>query len=87
MDDGLDSRRVNQLNKMLKTVELVIRKSGKSLGLGGRWFCPKPRRLWKQDEQDEDVETMTKSYCNAVEALIANQKNELNELRVLCHYL
>lgn len=91
MEDGFRSGKTNsKLNKMLKTVELVIRKSGKSLGLGGRWFCVRPTtttRPWKPDGENEDVETMAKSYCNAVEALIANQKDELNELRAFCQYL
>ena len=86
--EGLDLNYTNTLSKSVKNIANVIRKSGKSLGLGGRWFTRRNSRLGKSKGGDEvDMEAMTNNYCKSVENLVAKQKDDLNELKSFCDYL
>ena len=86
--EGLDLNYTNTLSKSVKSIVSVIRKSGKALGLGGRWFSKRQSRHSRpKDGDDVDMETMTKSYCKSVETIIAKQKDDLKELKSFCDYL
>lgn len=86
--DGLDLNYTNTLSKSVKNIANVIRKSGMSLGFGGRWFTRRNARLGKSKGSDEmDMEAMTNNYCKSVELLVAKQKEDLKELKSFCDYL
>jgi hypothetical protein len=86
--EGLDLNYANALSRNMKNIAKVIRRSGKSLGLGGRWFSTRPSRPnRKKDDEDVDMETMANSYCKSVESLISKQKDEVKELKAFCDYL
>ena len=84
---GLDLNYTNAVSKSMKAIASVVRKSGRSLGLGGRWFKRSNRLAQPNGEEELDMETMTKSYCKSVETLITKQKDELKELKAFCDYL
>jgi hypothetical protein len=89
----MDLAFVGALNKTCKSVLNLITKSGKTLNLGGRWFNSsssasslKSKGKKGKVEQSE-LEPMARSYCKSVEAVIARQKEQVNELRLFCEYL
>jgi hypothetical protein len=86
--EGLDLNYTNAVSKSMKAIASIIRKSGRSLGLGGRWFSKRSSRLTKTNGEEEvDVEAMTKSYCKSLETLVTKQKEELKEVKAFCDYL
>jgi hypothetical protein len=85
--EGLDLKYTNAVSKGMKAIASVIRKSGRSLGLGGRWFKRSNRMTKSNGEEELDMERMTNSYCKSVETLISKQNDELKELKAFCDYL
>ncbi len=91
---GLDLSYTAALSSTMKNVGRVIRQSGKAMKLGGRWFSRRSSRISSSRKnndapnQDElDMEAMTKSYCKTVESLVSKQKEEIKELKSFCEYL
>ncbi len=89
---GLDLSYTAALSSTMKNVGRIIRHSGKTMKLGGRWFSRRSSRISRKStdapNQDElDMEAMTKSYCKTVESLVSRQKDEIKELKSFCEYL
>ncbi len=85
--EGLDLNYTHSLSKSVKSIANVIRKSGKSLGFGGRWFTRRANRHKSKGEDETDLEAMAKNYCKNVEILVSKQEKDLKELQSFCDYL
>ena len=89
----MDLAFVGALNKTCKSVTTLMTKSGKALNLGGRWFNSSSSASTlkskgkKGNAAQSELEPMARNYCKSVEALIARQKEQVNELRSFCEYL
>ena len=96
----LDSNHKNSLDgtgdgfiATIKSVTNVIKKSGKKLKLGGRWFnypktsSIKAKRREQLDNDYLDFEFLANNYCRSVEALVLKQQEEVKELKQFCGFL
>jgi len=91
---GLDLGYGSAFISTVKKVAKILKHSGKKLNLGGRWFyntssaISLKRQKGSSNSLDEfDLESMARSYCTSVEALISKQKKEVKELQQFCEYL
>jgi len=79
------SDKARSANLTFRNVAMIVRKSGKSLNLDGRWFSI--RRGRRRDEDEMELEPMTVQYCKSVEVIISRHQKEVRELEAFNTYL